>query len=35
MTIRTRILIGFAVAFVACLGLGLFSLQQTRHSMPR
>ncbi len=30
MTIRTRILIGFAVAFVACLGLGLFSLQQTR-----
>ena len=30
MTIRARILIGFAVAFVACLGLGLFALQQTR-----
>ncbi len=30
MTIRVRILIGFAVAFAACLGLGLFSLQQTR-----
>ena len=29
MTIRVRILIGFAVAFAACLGLGLFSLQQT------
>ncbi len=30
MTIRSRILIGFAVAFAACLALGLFSLQQTR-----
>ena len=30
MTIRARILIGFAVAFAACLALGLFSLQQTR-----
>ena len=30
MTIRARILIGFAVAFVACLGLGIFSLVQTQ-----
>jgi methyl-accepting chemotaxis protein len=30
MSIRARILIGFTVAFVACLGLGVFSLQQTR-----
>ena len=29
MTIRTRILIGYAVAFASCLALGLFSLRQT------
>ncbi|CAH2604960.1 HAMP domain-containing protein [Rhodovastum atsumiense] len=29
MTLRTRILFGFAVAFLACLGLGLISLYQT------
>ena len=29
MTIRVRILLGFAAPFLACLGLGLFALQQT------
>jgi methyl-accepting chemotaxis protein len=29
MTLRTRILLGFAVAFFSCLGLGLISLYQT------
>ncbi|CAH2603176.1 HAMP domain-containing protein [Rhodovastum atsumiense] len=29
MTLRTRILIGFGTAFLACLGLGLVSLYQT------
>lgn len=29
MTIRVRILLGFAVPFLACLGLGMLALQQT------